>query len=443
VFVGGFAALVVLATLGLLFLPGLTTGPRPGFLDALFTATSAICTTGLAVVDTATGFTFWGQLYLLACVQVGGLGVITLTTSIIGAMGRRMSLRTELLAGAEVGGGLQHAGSLVYATIRLTLALEAVGAFLLWILFLDDYGPWGAIWPAVFHAVSAFCNAGYSTLEGGLVVHREDPGVLAVVAALVVLGGLGFLVIEELRRWWHSRGIVRRRLSTHTTAALLTTGALLALGTVLFALFEWDGVLRDLGLVDKLANAAFMSVVPRSAGFHTFSYAEIGNRAGFLTVLLMLIGGSPGSTAGGIKTTALAVLAALAVSRIRGRRHVALHGRTIPEGTIQRTTSLALLALTIFSVSILVIATTESGSLTGHGDRERFLPLLFEAASAFTTTGLTMDFTPTLSAPGKLWCILMMFVGRVGPLPFFAAIAIRGRGRVRETRAAHEDLIVG
>ncbi len=443
-FVGGFALLILVGTAGLLLLPGLTTGPELGFVDALFMVTSAICITGLAVVDPATAFTFWGQLYLLVCVQVGGLGVITLTTSIIGAMGRRMSLRTELLTspGVEVG-QRSEAGSLVLATVRMTLAIEAVGAFLLWLLFLGDYGPVGAIWPAVFHAVSAFCNAGFSTIHGGLVAHREEPGVLAVIAALVVIGGIGFLTLEELLRWWRGRGVVRRRLSTHTAAAVGTTAVLLVVGTVLFAVFEWNGVLGDLDLSDKLANAAFMSVVPRSAGFHSVSYAEIGNRAGFLTILLMLVGGSPGSTAGGIKTTALAVLGALAISRIRGRRHVALHGRTVPDGTIQRTVSLALLAFTILSASVLILATTEGGSLTGEDDRERFLPIFFEAASAFATTGLSMDYTPTLSAAGKLWTSLMMFVGRVGPLPFFAAIAIRGRPSVRETRAAHEDLIVG
>ena len=439
---GGFAVLVVAGTLGILALPGLTASPLSA-LDALFMVTSAICVNGLAVVDPATAFTFWGQLYLLACIQVGGLGVITLTTLIIGAMGRRMSLRSEVLASPPVDIGHRHdARGLIAATVRYTLAIEAAGAVLLWAFFVPRHGAAGSVWPAVFHAVSAFCNAGFSTFPGSLTGHAENPGVLVVVGALVLIGSLGYLSVEELLRWWRERGTVRRRISTHTYAALTVTGVLAAVGAVLFALFEWNGVFRGMGVVDKLANAVFMSVVPRSGGFNAVPYAEVGNRTGFLTVVLMIVGGSPGSTAGGLKTTAVAVLAALAVSRIRGRRHVVVHGRTVPDGTIQRTVSLALLAFTILAASLLLFATTEAGEHTA-ADRDRFLPLLFEATSAFATAGLSMDVTPTLSPVGKLWTIVLMFVGRVGPLPFFAAIALRGRGTVPQTRPAHEDVIVG
>jgi trk system potassium uptake protein TrkH len=369
--------------------------------------------------------------------------VIALTTLIIGAMGRRLSLRSEVIASPSVDiTGRLDAGALVVATVKYTLAIEAAGAALLWALWLPRLGAAGAIWPAVFHAVSAFCNAGFSTFSANLAGDRGNPAVLAVVGALIVIGGFGYLSVEELLRWWRERGRVRRRISTHTFAALWVTALLLVAGTALFAIFEWDGVLRGLGVVDKLANAAFMAVVPRTAGFNAVSYADVGNRTGFLTVLLMIVGGSPGSTAGGIKTTALAVLVALAVARIRGRRHVALHGRTVPEGTIQRTVSLSLLAFTLLAAALLVLATTETRGATAEG-RALFLPLLFEAASAFGTVGLSMDLTPALSPAGKLVLVLLMFVGRVGPLPFFAALALPPRAASREIRAAHEDLIVG
>lgn len=443
IFVGGFAALIAVGTVGLLALPGLVTGPRLDPVDALFTITSAVCVTGLTVVDTARSFTFWGQLWILLFIQVGGVGVIALTTLIIGAMGRRLSLRSEVIASPPVDiSGRHDAGALVVATVKYTLAIEAAGAALLWALWLPRLGAVGAIWPAVFHAVSAFCNAGFSTFSANLAGDRDHPAVLAVVGALIVVGGFGYLSVAELLRWWRERGRVRRRISSHTFAALWVTGLLLAGGTALFAAFEWDGVLADLGAGDKLANAAFMAVTPRTAGFNAVPYAAVGNRTGFLTVLLMIVGGSPGSTAGGIKTTAVAVLAALAVARIRGRRHVSLHGRTVPEGTIQRTVSLSLLAFTLLAAALLLLVTTETRDAPAEG-RALFLPLLFEAASAFGTVGLSMDLTPTLSAPGKLLLSFLMFVGRVGPLPFFAALALPPRAAVREIRAAHEDVIVG
>ena len=444
-FVASIAGLIFVGTLGLLYIPGLYTGAPLGFVDALFTITSAACTTGLAVADPATRFTFWGQLWLLLFVQLGGVGLITLTSLIIGVLGRRLSIRSEMIAGApaELVGGrdLRH---LLVAVLRFSLAIEAVGAFALGLAFLRTMGPVDAIWPAVFHAITAFCNAGVSLFPGSMAAWANDPPVLIFVSALLVLGSIGYLATEELLRWWR-RGGARGplRLSTHTFAVLSMTALLLGVGFLLFAVFEWNGVLGELGFVDKLVNAWFMSASSRTAGFHTVPYDQVGNETAYLTILLMVVGGSPGSTAGGIKTTALAVLLALALQRVRGRRNAVIHHRSIPDGTVERTISLVLLAFVVMTFAIFWLSFTETRGMDLEEARAAFLPIFFEVVSAFGTTGLSMEVTPGLSDVGKLTVILLMFVGRVGPLSFFAAISIKARASLREVRPAREDVIIG
>jgi trk system potassium uptake protein TrkH len=440
-----FAVLIAEGTLGLMLLPGLHAGPPLQFVDALFTMTSAVCVTGLVVVDTATAFTRAGQLWILLHVQLGGVGLLTLTTLVIGAMGRALSLRSELLVGAPAGFTRQvRVASLAAAVARFTLAVELVGALALLPLLAPRFGLAEGAWHAAFHSVSAFCNAGFSTFSDSLVSYANSPPVLLIVSLLVVLGGLGFLSIEECARWWRNRRLVgRRRLSVHTYAALLSTAILLGAGTLLFGAFEWNGALASLGPVDRLVNAWFMSVTPRTAGFNSIPYGEVANSTGYLTILLMMIGGSPGSTAGGVKTTTLAVLVALTVTRIRGRTHVVLHDRTVPKETIERTVSLTLVAFAAVTAAVFLLSILETHTRTARAGRDDFLAIFFEVVSAFGTVGLTMDFTPTLTPGGKLLIIALMFLGRVGPLAFFAAISLRARAHVRAVRAAHEDVVVG
>ncbi|WP_373045777.1 TrkH family potassium uptake protein [Vulgatibacter sp.] len=444
-FVASFALLIAIGTTGLMLLPNLYTGPELDFLDALFMITSAACVTGLAVVDTATYFTFWGQLWLLIFIQLGGIGLVTLTSLIIGILGRRLSLRSEMIAGPPVELlGKRDLRSLLGAVMRFTFAIEAVGAFALWLAFARTMGVVDAIWPAIFHSISAFCNAGFSLYSDSLVGFADDPAVLIFISVLVVIGGVGFLSTEELLRWWRSGGLKgTRRLSTHTFAAVSVTVALLLLGFALFGLFEWNGVLRPLGFVDKVVNAWFMSVTPRTAGFNSIPYAGLGNESAYLTILLMVVGGSPGSTAGGIKTTAMAVLLALAIQRMRGRRNAVIHHRSIPDGTVERTVSLALIAFGVMTAAIFWLSFTETRGVGLEEARAAFLPLFFEAVSAFCTVGLSMDVTPYLSAMGKFTVIVLMFVGRVGPLAFFAALSIKARSTLRDVRPAREDVIIG
>jgi trk system potassium uptake protein TrkH len=442
--VASFLLLIAAGTAGLLLIPGLYTGAPLRPLDALFTMTSAVCVTGLTVVDTATAFTFWGQLWILIFIQLGGLGLISLGSIIIAALGARLSLRSEMIAIPTHTGGRSDVDALTRATARLVFGVEGVGAVVLWLAFLPHYDAGTALWHGIFHSVSAFCNAGFSTFSTSLMEHAGRPWILLPISFLIVLGGFGLLATEELLRWWRAGGRqAPRRLSTHTFAVVLTTAVLLGGGAVLYAVFEWNGTLREMSFLDRLCNAWFMSATARTAGFNSVSYALVGNHALFLTVMLMFIGGSPGSTAGGVKTTSLAVLVAMATARINGRRHVELHQRTVPDGTIERTVSLVLVSFLVVALGAFLLDVSETGGVPLAQARQTVLPIVFETVSAFGTVGLSMDYTPTLSPMGRLLSVFLMFIGRVGPIAFFAAVSVKARALPAHTRAAREDLIVG
>lgn len=232
------------------------------------------------------------------------------------------------------------------------------------------------------------------------------------------------------------------RLSSHTWAVVVMTSTLLISGWILLATFEWNGALGDMSIADRLANSWFMSVTPRTAGFNSVDYSTVGNDSAALTIMLMFVGGSPGSTAGGVKTTTIAVLVALGLSRIRGFKFVGLKQRAIPEGTIERTVGIILLAMLVLTVAFFLLNSIQSLGLTSHASRDVFLPVAFEVVSAFSTTGLSMNYSPQLHPAGELVVIWLMFVGRVGLLSFFAAAVLR-RGHVAHLRPAQEDVMVG
>jgi trk system potassium uptake protein len=444
-FVASFATLILVGTLGFLVLPGLYTAEPLSFVDALFTATSAACVTGLIVVDTASHFTVWGQLWLLLLFQLGGLGLIGMTSAIIGVMGRRLSLRTEMIAAPslhEIHG--HEVFALVIGIMKFTFGVELVLALVLFVQWLPDFGAAQAAWHALFQAVSAFCNAGFSTFSDSLEGFARRPFIVVPMSLAIVIGGFGYLSLVELTRWSREGGARGpRRLSTHTHAALSMTLLLLFVGAAVFVLLEWNGVLRGQAVADKIVNAWFMSVTARTAGFNTVPYDQIGNQAAYVTIFLMFVGGSPGSTAGGIKTTALAILVAVALSRIRGRRFVQLHDRTIPEVTVGRTVSLIVLFFLLLAAVNFVLTLSETRGEDIETSRVSILPLLFEAVSAAGTVGLSMGVTPSLTPIGKLTIILTMFIGRVGPLAFFAALSIKRNPLPSNYRPAREDVIVG
>jgi trk system potassium uptake protein len=454
VFLLSFVALILFGSFVLMAAPGMEHDKPLSTIDALFTIASAVTVTGLTVTDTASHFTWLGQLWLLVCIQLGGIGLITLTTMLIGALGKRLSLRSEMLGMVPV---RRHDRPEVWevaiGVAKFSLAIELVGFALLFLLWLPHFPVGEAAWHAMFHSISAYCNAGFTSIPGGFARFQDAPLTLLVVSILVVLGGLGYLTFEELIRWWRSGTASRtgtrirfqgaRRLSSHTYAVVVTSVSLLVGGWILFGLFEWSDTLGHMSFVDKVTNAWFMSVMPRSGGFNTVDYAHIGNDSATLTMLLMFVGGSPGSMAGGIKTTTLAVIIALGMSRFRGQRFVEIKDRAIPQGTIERTIGVVLLFIAVLIVSFFVLGAIQGAGLGALETRELFLPIAFETLSAFTTTGLSMGSTSDLTYPSKIVLIVLMFIGRVGLFSFFAAVILRRSQPPAFVRSAQEDVIVG
>lgn len=440
---GSFALVIAGGTL-LLSLPFAHSGEPVSFLDALFTSTSAVCVTGLTVVDIGTRFSPAGQAVVLALIQVGGLGLMTFAVFVGVLLGRKVAFTDRMV----IQGSMHHTPKagvrrLVRHVLAFTLAVEAAGAALLWLRFRGQYAAGEAIWQSVFHSVSAFCNAGFGLLADNLVRYRGDVLVNLVVTGLIVAGGLGFLVNMEL--WDQARlrlrGIRAPLLTLHARLALTVTAALLLGGTVAFLALEWGNVLRDLPLGERVLAAWFQSVTPRTAGFNTIDYGQVSSDTLFFTIFLMFVGASPGSTGGGIKTTTFGLLMALVVARWRGRGRATVFHRTIPHAVMDRALTLALLAWALVSLAIGLLAAIETRGVPVGEAKPRFLALMFEAVSAFGTVGLSTGITASLSGAGKLVLVALMYVGRVGPLTLVLAVGPRpSRGRFRY---AEENVMVG
>ena len=300
-------------------------------------------------------------------------------------------------------------------------------------------GAAGAIWPAVFHAISAFCNAGFSVFSDSLMGYQGSPLVVLTVSGLVIVGGIGFVVLADLGAWWRREDV--RRLSTHTQLVLWSTALLLIGGTALYAAFEWQNTLAGMPLLDRLTNAWFMGVTPRTAGFNTVDYSALTNPSLFLTIVFMVIGGSPGSAAGGLKTTTVALLGLVLWSRLRGRENISIFGRTLPEETIQRAAGLTIGGIAILAAGVFALALTEFPA-QGVVDRVSFLSVIFEAHSAFGTVGLSMGATTDLTTAGRIVVTVLMFLGRLGPLAVVSAMAAGG-SRGARYRYATEDVAIG
>ena len=449
VLLASFVSLIVVGTLGLRFIPGLyAPGAAPlGWIDAAFTMTSAVCVTGLTLVDTATYFSFWGQLWLLIFIQLGGLGIITISSLVILALGGRLSLRSELLSAGSISVAprLNRAG-LVRDVVLFTLLIELIGFLVLWALWEPHDESGDAWWHALFHSISAFCNAGFSTFSTNLIQHQHSTATLLTIGSLVVLGGLGFLAMEELyiRSRRRREGETTFRVSLHSRIVLTTTAVLILLGWGAFLWLERDLTFAHMTLTDKLSNAWFMSVTARTAGFNSVDYAQTSAGANFLTIILMSIGGSPGSTAGGLKTTTIALVVLLAWSRFRRRAVVNLWGRTVPDETIGRAVGLIVFAFAVMTAGMLLLTITENHGAAGTtGEHAKFFGLLFEVVSAFNTVGLTMGQTYELSPFGRGVTIVLMLLGRVGLLTFAAAFVLSSESTARKFRYASEDIVVG
>jgi len=421
----GFAATIAVGT-ALLMMPVCSERAPISAVDALFTATSATCVTGLTVLDTGSHFTWVGQAAILLLMQVGGLGIMTLSTGLLISLGRRASLDAKLAMAQDIAvmrvSNYRH---LVWNIVWLTLAFEAVGACLLLPVFWRDHGAGQGLWSSAFHSVSAFCNAGFSLQTNSFCAYRAHPWVNLVLGLLIVAGGLGFVVLWEVWQRQAHPEHAPRRLSLHTKMVLATTAALIVAGALMMWGIERNVTLADAGWFESAQCALFQSVTARTAGFNTVAIEHMSNATLFGAIVLMFIGASPCSTGGGIKTTTFAVLVMVALSRFRGRDSVACAGRALPASVVSRAVTLVLASAAIVALFTGALLILEQGGVAHRASRYQFLGYLFEAVSAFGTVGLSMGVTSALSAPGKVLVAVLMYVGRLGPLALMLALSKR------------------
>ncbi|XVV01244.1 TrkH family potassium uptake protein [Actinosynnema sp. CA-248983] len=429
----GFGLAIAVGT-ALLSLPVMTeSGEGAGFVVALFTATSAVCVTGLVVVDTGTYWSTAGEVVILGLIQAGGLGILTLATLFALVVTRRLGIRRQLLAQAETKTlRLSDVTRVVRNIVLFSLISEAVVAVVLTVRFMTGYGSGfgAALYSGVFHSISAFNNAGFSLHADSLVRYVADPWVTLTIAAAFIVGGLGFPVVFELSRSWRRP----REWSVMTRLTLGATASLLVIGTILLTLAEHDnpGTLGALGGPAKLLAGFFAAATPRTAGFNSVDVGAMTTEGLFVTDLLMFIGGGSAGTAGGIKVTTFALLAFVMWAEMRGERRVNVGRRRVPETNHRQALSVALLAIGAVAVFTFVLLSMTSHSL----DR-----VLFEVISAFATVGLSTGITADLPPAADLLLVVLMFTGRIGPLTLASALALRERERRYEL--PEERTIVG
>ncbi|MBI2830820.1 MAG: Trk family potassium uptake protein [Chloroflexi bacterium] len=409
----GFASMIAIGTI-LLMLPFSSNSGQPtSFIDALFTATSSVCVTGLVVVDTWDYWSFFGQSVILVLIQLGGFGYMTMATLFLVALGRRIGLRERLLIGESI--GLSRIGGvvrLIRNMVFFTLVAEVIGAVIFYLRFSSEFLDGTAVWRSVFQSVSAFNNAGFDVFGGfrSLTTFHGDYLVLLTTAILVVIGGISFLVVEDV---FQARK--PRKFSFDTKMVLSVTFLLLALGTAVVLVTEYANpeTLGTLALSDKIVNAFFQSVTSRTSGFSAIPTGSMAAYALFFTMFLMFIGGASGSTAGGIKVNTFGLIMVTIWNVIRGKEHPGAFGREFVIAQIFRALAVLILSMGVVAVMVFILTITES---------HRFLELLFEAVSAFATVGLSTGMTPDLSPIGRLVIIITMFIGRLGPLTITLAL---------------------
>jgi trk system potassium uptake protein len=418
----------------LLSIPLATEAPgRATFLTALFTATSAVCVTGLAVVDTPAHWSAFGEWVILLLIQVGGLGIMTLSSLIALIVGRRLRLRQRLVAVAESGTlDLGDLRQLLTGVIKLSFGVEAVVAVALGLRFWLGHGETvrRAGYLGLFHAVSAFNNAGFALFSDNLIGFRQDPFTLIVIGIAVVVGGIGFPVWLQIAR--HPRS--PKKWNLHAKLTVTVTLFLLLAGWVSLAFFEWtnQATLGSLSVLDSLVNALFHSIVPRTAGFNSIDMAAVREPSLLVTEILMFIGGGSASTAGGIKVSTFGLLAWVMWAELRGDPDVVVFERRVPNAVHRHAVTVVLLALGAVMVATMVLLATSD---------LRRADLFFEAVSALATVGLSTGTTPLLPAAGQLTVIALMILGRVGPPTVFAALVLRDRRRLY--RHAEERPLIG
>jgi trk system potassium uptake protein TrkH len=429
----GFALIILLGSF-LLSLPIATqNGEGLNWLNALFTSTSATCVTGLVVVDTGTTFSLFGQIVILSLIQVGGLGFMTFATFLAILVRRKISFRQRLLLQESLNySSPQGIVKLARTILFFTLVAEGIGSLLLAIRFSFDMPLKKAIYFGIFHAVSNFNNAGFDIMGDfrSFTGYVDDPTVTLVVCILIILGGIGFIVVSDV---YENRSF--NKLTLHTKVVLTTTAILLAAGTIIVFILEYNNpkTLQPLSFGGKLLASLFQSVTPRTAGSNTLNIPDLTISTLFLTIILMFIGASPGSTGGGIKTTTFATLMGAAWSQIKGKRDVEFFRLRIVPTMIYKSLTITLIGMLLVIVVTMLLSITEKTN--------DFLMILFETVSAFGTVGLSMGLTPELTSFGKIIIALTMFIGRLGPLT--VAIALAEQNKQENYRRPKGKFMIG
>ncbi|MBN2432862.1 MAG: hypothetical protein JXQ27_15415 [Acidobacteria bacterium] len=430
--VGSFAIIILLGSMVLSMPAASCSGEAISFIDSLFTATSATCVTGLIVLDTPHDFTFFGQAVILMLIQIGGVGIVTIMTFVGVLLGQTVGLSGEYTVSEIVGSRRpRFVYDIVKFIVLFTFTVEVIGALILTIA-LEEQSPglWPNLWQGVFHAVSSFCNAGFSLYSDSLVAFNGTLVIPLTVSLLVIIGGLGFSVLGFLKEALGA-GALPRQLPMITRVTLFFTAALLLAGYLLFLLAEHSHSLADLPGLARHVNAFFLSVTARTAGFNTVAMDELSSAGQLILWVLMFIGAGSGSTAGGIKITTLAVLTAVIVSHVRGYPRTSLFGRELPTDMIRRATMLFVLAVFMICGASVILHMTQE------------LPLnktFFEVISAFGTVGLSLGITPQLASFNKFVIVMVMFIGRVGPLTILALLVC---GSPRYARYPEETIMIG
>lgn len=433
----GFVIVILLGSL-LLTLPAFTqSGESTPFIDALFTATSATCVTGLTTLTTSEHWNMGGHLIILSLIEVGGLGFMMMPFIFFAILRRKVGLMTRIILQESLNmDSLSGVIKLMFYILRFAIGFQLMGAVLLGLDFVPRYGLAKGIWYSIFHSISAFCNAGFDLFGDSLVGFQNDPYVLLVISGLIISGGLGFIVWQDLMNFRK-----RRKLSLHSKLALTVSLSLLVFGTFFFYISENSGRVLVSGEspLSHFANMFFMSVTARTAGFFSVDYGSVSQAGILFTIVLMFIGGTPGSTAGGLKTTTFGVLVVRTISMLKGREQAEVFDRTIRPNVVSR-------ALTLFFITLtLCITVTMVMSVTEILPRFRGIEyLLFETFSAFGTVGVTMGLTPSLSVLGKLLIVALMYIGRVGILTVGFALTTRSmQDKKGNYKLPEENVMIG
>lgn len=429
----GFAVVILTGAI-LLTLPiSSANGTYTSFIDCVFTATSAVCVTGLVTLDTGTHWSYFGKTVIITLIQIGGLGFMSFATLLSLILGKKITLRERLIMQESMNTfNLQGLVKLAKYVLIFTFSVELMGGLLLSTQFIPQFGLAKGIYYSIWHSISAFCNAGFDLIGGfsSLTGYSENIVIILTIGSLIAVGGLGFIVWSEI---YNYKGL--KKMSTHSKLVILMTTILIFGGALLMFLFEVNNpaTLKPLSIKGKIINAWFASVTPRTAGFNSIPTDGMTTAGKFLTIILMFIGGSPGSTAGGIKTSTFGVLVMTVISVIKGREDTEVFKKRIPKDIVYKSLAVIIVGLLLVITVTMLLSITEVGA--------SFEYLLYEVTSAFGTVGLTLGLTTKLTAIGKVLLILTMYCGRVGPLT--VVLALTRNKRNSGIRYPEDKIIVG